>query len=180
VGHVINRLTFDSDVLRLDLEANLPTWASSMQFGVAGLACLAVAAADRTGRGLWAAVGVLLLVLSLDELATMHERLSAAIGATPAEWIVQPLAGVTAIALLLATGRHAAGTARRLLHAAAAALVLGHLAELATPGREEGTAAAGLKVVEESLEMLVGALVLAATTAHAGPRLHAIARAARA
>jgi len=87
-------------------------------------------------------VGALLLVLSLDELATLHERLSAEIGATTAEWIVQPLPGLVAIALLVGAGRQAGGAAQRLLVAAVGALVLGHLAELATPAPEQGPAAA--------------------------------------
>jgi hypothetical protein len=164
-AHVVNRLTVDSDLLRLDAEANLPTWASSGLFGLAGLAWLAVAAAERSERRLRATLGALLLVLSLDELATLHERLSAEIGASTAEWIVQPLAGLAAIALLVAAGRRAGATARRLLLAALGALVLGHLAELATPAPEEGPVAAALKIVEESLEMLVGAFALAAAAA---------------
>ncbi|MGI8779092.1 MAG: hypothetical protein ACR2L8_02780, partial [Solirubrobacteraceae bacterium] len=162
--HVVNRVTVDSDLLRLDTEANLPTWASSLQFGLAGIACLLVAAADRGGRGRWSGVSALLLVLSLDELATLHERLSAEIGAAVAEWIVQPLAGLAAIALLVAAGRQAGGVTRQLLLAAVGTLVAGHLAELATPAPEEGLVAAALKIVEESLEMLMGALVLAAAT----------------
>lgn len=166
-AHTINRLTFDSDLLRLDLEANVPTWASSLWFGVAGLACLALGAAER--RGLWAGLGALVLLLSLDEVAGMHERLSADLGATAAEWVVQPVAGLATIALLAGVGRTAGGTAQRLLLAAAAALVLGHLAELATPAPEEGPVAAALKVVEESLEMLVAAFVLAAAAARGRP-----------
>jgi hypothetical protein len=167
VAHVGNRATVDSDLLRLDLEGNVPTWASSLMFGIAGLACLGVSAAGRRGRALWAGVGALALALSLDETAALHERLSADIGATSAEWIVQPLVGLAAIALLLAAGRQTGGPAQRLLLAAAGALVLGHLAELATPAPEEGAVAAALKIVEESLEMLVAALVLAAAAARA-------------
>jgi hypothetical protein len=158
---VVNRVTFDSDMLRLDLEANVPTWASSLLFGLAGIACIAAG---------WAGVGALALALSLDEVATLHERLSADIGATAAEWVVQPLVGLAAIALLLLTGTRASGAARGLLWAAAAALVLGHLAELATPAPEEGALAAGLKIVEESLELMVAAFLLAAATAQAGAR----------
>jgi hypothetical protein len=167
VLHVGNRATIDSDLLRLDLEANVPTWASSLLFGLAGLACLGVSATRRRGRRLWAGVGALALALSLDETAALHERLSADIGSTSAEWIVQPLVGLAAIALLLAAGRQAGGPAQRLLLAAAGALVLGHLAELATPAPEEGALAAALKIVEESFEMLVAAFVLAAAAARA-------------
>jgi hypothetical protein len=164
-AHVINRVTFDSDLLRLDLEANVPTWASSMLFGLAGLACVVVGAAAH--RSLWVGLGALVLALSVDELAGLHERLSGELGATAAEWIVQPLAGLAAIVLLVAAGRQSGGSAQRLLLAAVAALVLGHLAELATPAPEEGPVAAVLKIVEESLEMLVAAFVLAAAVAHA-------------
>jgi hypothetical protein len=169
LAHVVNRLTVDADLLRLDAEANLPTWASSLQFGLAGIACLALAATERAGGWRWAAVGALLLLLSLDESATLHERLSAEVGATTAEWVVQPLAGLVAIVVLVGAGRQAGGVARRLLLVAVGALVLGHLAELATPAPEQGPVAAALKIVEESLEMLVAALVLAAAAARAAP-----------
>jgi hypothetical protein len=164
-AHAINRVTFDSDLLRLDLEANVPTWASSMLFGLAGLASVVVGAAAR--QRLWIGLGALVLALSIDELAALHERLSGQLGADAAEWIVQPLAGLAAIALLVAVGRQAGGSVQRLLLAAVAALVLGHLAELATPAPEEGPVAAALKILEESLEMLVAAFVLGAAVAHA-------------
>jgi hypothetical protein len=175
LAHVVNRLTVDVELLRLDAEANLPTWASSLQFGLAGIACLALVATDRVRRWWWAAVGALLLLLSLDEFATLHERLSAEIGAATAEWFVQPLAGIVAIVVLVSAGRRAGGATQRLLMAAVGALVLAHLAELATPAPEQGAVAAALKVVEESLEMLVGAFVLAAAVAHAAPPADATA-----
>lgn len=166
-AHVIDRLTIDADLLRLDLEANLPTWFSSLQFGLAGVASLLLGGSRAPERRLWTAVGVLMLLLSLDELATLHERISAQIGADPAELVVQPLIGLAVIALLLDTAWRTGGVARVLLVAAVGALVLGHLAELATPAPEEGPVAAALKIVEESFEMLLAALVLSAAAARA-------------
>jgi hypothetical protein len=166
--HVANRLTVNAELLRLDAEANLPTWFSSLQFALAGAACLAVAVARRRASWPWGLLGALMVLLSLDEVATLHERLSAQVGGTLAEVVIQPVAGLAVIALFVVVGRRAERTARRLLLAAAAALLLGHAAELATPPPEEGHVAAALKIAEESFEMMLGALVLAAAVA--GPR----------
>jgi hypothetical protein len=163
-AHVVNRYVSDGRLFRVDAEANVPTWGSSFQFGLAGLACLGVAAGG-PDRRLWTALGLLMLFFSLDEIATLHELLSAEIGSSTAEWIVQPPIGATVIALLLIAGRRARGPAGPLLLAAACALVLGHLSGLATPGTERGPVAAVIKVFEESFEMLLGTFVLAAAAA---------------
>jgi hypothetical protein len=164
--HVADRLTVDTPILRLDVEANIPTWASSVLFALAGVAWAMLARLER-GRRTWALLGALLIALSADEIATLHERLSGRTGAELAELLVQPAVGLAVIALFVVVSRGLHPTARGLLLAAAAALVLGHLAELATPAPEEGPVAAALKILEETFEMLLAALALTAAAAQA-------------
>jgi hypothetical protein len=64
---------------QLDLaeEVNLATWWSSAILGLAALAAFAVGACERRGRRLgWCAAGALLVLLSADEVAQVHESLA--------------------------------------------------------------------------------------------------------
>lgn len=62
-------------------ESNVPTWWSSFQVGLLALLCLHLARRDRTrpgGRPLaWLLCGAVLLCVSVDEVAQLHEQLSA-------------------------------------------------------------------------------------------------------
>lgn len=61
----------------LGSEQNLPTWFSSLIWGLAAASAWQCARhEDGAQRGLWAAVAAVLLLLSIDEVATIHERAS--------------------------------------------------------------------------------------------------------
>jgi hypothetical protein len=74
--HGANKLALgDAHFLALDAEKNLPTWFSASVFLLAGASWLLLAALRRQqGREFFAAIGVLLLALSLDEAAELHDR----------------------------------------------------------------------------------------------------------
>jgi len=75
--HVVNRVSgVDKRLFDLDLEANLPTWVSSLQFAaVAGCAFVLARFAVRRQRYGWATLSAIFAFLSLDELALLHEEL---------------------------------------------------------------------------------------------------------
>lgn len=69
-----------SPLVDLDNEANLPTWFSSAQLLAAGLISFLIHV-DRRGAGEkfavhWVGLGFVMLYLSLDETAGLHELMS--------------------------------------------------------------------------------------------------------
>jgi hypothetical protein len=62
----------------LDVEANVPTWYASAALLLAALLALAIAGhAGTVDRGQWALIGCLLVLMSLDESAVLHEMMIA-------------------------------------------------------------------------------------------------------
>jgi hypothetical protein len=162
--------------LLLDSEGNLSTWFTSTLFGAAALLALVVRHVDedRHARG-WAQVAGVLLLISVEEVAGLHERLDSKIGAAMDTdgflhfaWIV-PVGVVAALALavLWQFVRSLAPSTRRALAIGAIVYVAGALGMEAVSGwwtSEHGNANIGfllLSTVEENLEM-AAALVLAA------------------
>ncbi|WP_402467062.1 hypothetical protein [Isoptericola aurantiacus] len=65
--------------VNLDQEGGLPMWFSSVLLAVTGLVAFDLARADHAGRRAWIALGTVMVFLSLDEAATVHERIGAAL-----------------------------------------------------------------------------------------------------
>lgn len=66
------------NLLWLDREANLPAWFSSVLFFIAAILSALIASATRRERGHvgWRVVAVILVLLSIDEVAQLHELLA--------------------------------------------------------------------------------------------------------
>jgi len=162
----------------VNAEANVPTWFTvALLVLAAGAAAAAGLVASRSApraARFFLALAVVLLLLSLDELAGLHERLGA-LGAAVTSgsalhfaWVVPgaALAGLLLVALLVG-GRSVPRTVRRQLAVALAIYLTGALLVEAVSGQvlvARGDRAAYLLVtgVEELLEMLGVLLVLRA------------------
>jgi hypothetical protein len=160
-------------------ESNVPTWFSSMLLmGCAQLAALLAVLVWRAGgrgAGHWVALAAVLSLLSLDEVAELHERLSgpaaealggAARGALHFAWVVpgMVLALVVGLVFVRFVVRLPAGT-RWLVVAAAAMYLTGATALEAVGGmvlEDQGDRAVYLLVTaaEEGLEMAGSVLLL--------------------
>jgi hypothetical protein len=85
--HVVNRASgLDKRLFDLDLEANLPTWLSSIQFfGVAlGAALLSRQSAGRRVLA-WRIFALLFVFLSIDEAAQIHEEIVDRVATSPSQ-----------------------------------------------------------------------------------------------
>jgi len=58
----------------LNTESNIPTWFSSILLFLAGLLFFSIASVADTNRLKWRALGVILMYVSMDEAARLHER----------------------------------------------------------------------------------------------------------
>jgi hypothetical protein len=163
----------------INSEANVPSWFSSLLLGGGALlAGLLAAMVRRTGgrdTGYWAGLAAVLLLLSLDEVAALHERLrgpaaaalgDAARGPLRVAWVVPGvlLALVVGVAFAGFVARLPGGT-RRLVVAAAALYVTAAVGVEAISGmvlEAQGDRALYLLVTaaEEGLEMSGGVLFL--------------------
>lgn len=164
--HVPARAADAAKIVRMDEESNLPTWFSSSQFLLAGLACLAMAVSDRSRRSAWGALGAVMAFFSLDEIAEIHERVEDKLDADLALLVLQPLVGV-AILLVVWRGLASLGeTPRRLLLLALLAAVAAQGMSVLS-GDEIPDEALGyvLQALEEIFEMLTGTFVLVAALA---------------
>ncbi|UOY03602.1 hypothetical protein [Blastococcus sp. PRF04-17] len=159
-------------------EANVPTWFSVALLAAAGAAAVGPGLLSRSaapGRSrFFLGLAVVLLLLSLDEMAGIHERLGA-LGAVVAGgsglhfvWVVPgAAAAVLLLAGLVLGGRSLPSLIRRRLSFAAAVYLTGALVVEAVSGQvlaAHGDRAGYLVVtaVEELLEMLGVVLVLRA------------------
>jgi hypothetical protein len=129
----------EGDLLKLGEESNLPTWLSSIQlFTIAAvLVPLAYRDIDRERRGSWALalVPIFFAVLSLDEAATLHERLGSwlttefEIGADlrsgPWIFLFAPLAAVFAVVAALQIRPYLKGHRRAIRLAVGGAAIYG-------------------------------------------------------
>src|ERR1041384_4102766 len=79
------------DVIDLDGEGNLPTWFSSFQLTLIAISFWSMAtrvrARARPSRRFLQACAWLFLLLSIDETAMFHERITAAVGSRYIDWL---------------------------------------------------------------------------------------------
>ena len=101
------RRRFDLDywhvaMLDLDEEESFGTWFSSILLLLSGILSLAVAKAgparEAHARRWWQVLGVGFLVLSVDEVAGMHEFLNTLMGDTPWTYVGFPILALVALA----------------------------------------------------------------------------------
>lgn len=161
--HVINKATADGEWLRMDAEQNLVTWFGSALFLIAALASFGRSGLTPDRRVAWLGLGALMLALSIDEVAMIHERLEDAGDSRLSFFILQPVIAVGAVALLVAIMRDLDPADRPLIAAAIAALILAQAGSIAYSQLElEGAVGAAQGLSEEILELAVPGLVLAA------------------
>jgi hypothetical protein len=160
-------------LFNLDKEQTIATWFSSMLLGVNGFLSLALRSTEQELRLLkyWTTLGWLLLVLSLDEAASLHERTGLLLanlrleGAFEYAWVIPGtvavlLAGVWFLGLF----RHLEPRLRNLLMAAGFLYVAGALGVEFLEGAvasgalfgavgEKGTAYNSVVAIQELMEM---------------------------
>ena len=162
--HGVNRVTVDVEILRIG-EQTVWTWLGSMLFAASALSALGFMALQRRGtRWPWAVMAVLMLALSVDEVATVHERVEEEGGSSLSLLVLQPLVAIAAVALFVRLLRALDREARVWVVLAAVALVIAQAGS--TLDSEVDLPYAlheAWRVAEELLELLVPAFILAAT-----------------
>lgn len=168
--HGANGATADGRLLSLDQEQNLPTWFASAQLVLA--ATVAAIAAKGRHWMLWGTLALLLGLLSLDEVAMLHEAAETAGNARFLVRVVEPALALVVAGALVRGGRQLPHSSRLLLLAAGVALA-GALGASAGGSLADGRHAliVALSVSEEGLEMLFATLALVAALPCAQARL---------
>lgn len=99
------------DVIDLDAEGNLPTWFSSFQLALVAISFWTLASrvreTGRPSRRFLQTCGGAFLVLSIDETAMFHERITASVGSRYIDWLPAYLTahiGDTVVCLALLAG----------------------------------------------------------------------------
>jgi hypothetical protein len=170
-------------------EANLPTWFNVVVLAHAASASLIVGFMTRRAPGwpalTWSALAVLLALLSLDDLASLHERLEdigrrlgGGEGALHFAWVIPGLViGAAVVAAVVVVALRLPGRARRYLVAGIGVLIGTALGfELVTgyvlDRSGQGRPFAVLVTLEELLEAVGAVLLLCAplATIHVGRR----------
>lgn len=174
VLHGVNRLTVDVWLLRIG-EQTLWTWVNTTLFTASALSAFGFMALQRPGaRWPWGAVGGLMLLLSADEVATVHERLEAEAGSQFSFFVLQPLIALAAVVLFVRLMRALEHESRVWVGLAAAALVLAQAGSTIVAEVQVAQAVdTGESIAEELLEMLVPAFILTATLPAVWPRVAA-------
>ena len=171
-------------VIDLDAEGNLPTWFSSFQLALIAISLWALGArmreSHRPSRRFLRGCGGFFLLLSIDETAMMHERITASLGSRYIDWVPVYLGNhvygsilcvLTLIACLAAAYPHLCGLWRMsrrasLIAAAGCGVYVTGAAVLETVGYrmlEAGVSLALYRVevaAEEFLEMLGASMIL--------------------
>lgn len=171
-------------LIDLDAEGNLPTWFSSFQLSLIALSLWTLAArireSQRPSRRFLRACGGFFLLLSIDETAMIHERITASLGSRYIDWVPAYLAnhidetilcGLVLIAGLAAAYPHLRGIwrmsrAASLIGAAGCVVYLTGAAVLETIGYRMVSAGVSLALyrievaAEEFFEMLGASLIL--------------------
>src|SRR6266404_6673969 len=79
------------EVIDLDAEGNLPTWFSSFQLALVAISFWALASrvreTGRPSRRFLRACGGFFLLLSIDETAMFHERITESLGSRYLDWV---------------------------------------------------------------------------------------------
>jgi hypothetical protein len=162
--HGLNRLTFDFRFFALDEEQNLPSWVSTLTFGITGVAWAVLGALSRGPKRIAALLTACLLALmSLDDVSRGHENLESTAGDDLMILILQPLAALSVIALIAWARWYFPSPERGLLGGAMGALVVAQAASSAYTAFDLSSAQVlAFLVLEESSELLFAVLLLAA------------------
>ena len=152
-------------LVNLDGEANLPSWWSSVLLVCVALiaAALAWADEDRRRRPLWVVAAIAFLLLSMDEIAGLHERLGEEVGNDDTGgrvWvlILGPVFLLAAVALVRLT-RALSPTQRLLAVGGVALYALALLTEVVSVWSEGARGSVGV-FVEENAEIFASNLII--------------------
>lgn len=164
VAHVVNHATVQNRIVDFDEESNLPTWLSSSQFLLAAVAAfVGVAWSERRSAQIaWASVAIFALVMSIDEVAVLHEEVGTRLGDKTTLSVVQPAAALVALGLLLGAASVVARSAARALGRAATALVVSQASATFAGLYGTGDALFALETVEDFTEVLTGTFLFVA------------------
>lgn len=176
LGGTIARLTSDRfpPLWNLDAEANIPVWWSAALLLTASALAAALAWADehRSRAPLWLLAATVLLFLSIDEVAGLHERLGDAITADNGnirQWVLVLGPILLVVVAVLARLLGALSRRERILAGGAVALYVLALAVEALSIWDDGAREYVGVAIEENSEMLASALavtVLLSALAH--------------
>ena len=162
VIHLVNDATAELQFFDMNDESNLPTWWSSFVFTVAGLLALFVGLPDRAQRP-WVLLGVLMLLLGLDDIATLHERMETQLGGTAAILVLEPLIALAIFFIFVSVARITHGFSRWCIVGGLVALVVAQASSSLDFVHDtiplDRTL---LTVFEEGAEDLFGVLIIAA------------------
>lgn len=163
VLHGLNKeLLGDANFLALDKDNNLPSWATTALFVVAGLASGGLAWLAPHGRIPLALLATLALLLSLEQMAQIHTRVEEDLG-DGATVVLEPVMALGLIGVVALAGRGLPGLSKALLWMAIASIALAQGSSLANSEFDLPYAAAVLfQVVEEVAELLTAVLLIAA------------------
>ncbi|WP_432493809.1 hypothetical protein [Kineococcus auxinigenes] len=171
-AHLLNHATVNHRLLDADLENNVPTWWSGVQFAAAALAALwAVGAVAGRRRVAWLGVAALCTALSLDEVASLHEHAGRRLGAETTLSLTQPLAALAVAVGLLVVARLTGGAAGRVLVLTTAVLLTSQTCASVAGLFATGRTTFLLEAAEDLTESLTGCGLLLAGLLAAGRRV---------
>ena len=151
-----------SSLLSATEETNLPTWLSSAQFLLAGVACLVAASYQDNARP-WLALALVLTAFSADEIAMFHERIETRAGAQAVILATVPVLAAGGVAMARSLRGSVSREGALLLFGAAVSIVLAQAAGACVEVFDiTGVGFDVLAIAEELLELLTGALALTA------------------
>ena len=161
--HGANKLLFgDTRALSLDADLSVSSLGTVLLFVLAALAWWSFGEISAETGFLWPAVSVLCGLLALEGVLQLHQRLEDSLGAELNLLVIQPVLALAVLALFVACCRRLPVPERSLMAGAAITLALAQLASTANGSSELAYAAVvALQALEETLEMLTGALLLA-------------------
>lgn len=177
--HGLNSLALgETAILSIDADQGIASWLSCVAFLAAGQCWAAVAWLDDGGRWLPAAVATICVLLSMEAVVQLHTGLEESIGFAWGTLLVEPLVGIAVLAALHLTALRSAPGSRGLIWAAMVTLVVGQAFASASGNTDLSYWPLVLTaLVEESLEILTAALLLAAAV---DPAYRALRRRVRA
>ena len=172
VLHGVNKeLLDDANFLALDKDNNLPSWITTALFVAAGLAMGLLAWLRPRERIPLALLGVVALLLSLEQMAQIHGELEEDLG-DAMTLVIQPLLAIGLVAVVALAARGLPTLSKVLLWAAIACIAVSQLSSMVNSETDPPYAlVVFFQTVEEVGEMLTAILLIAAA---AQPALDAI------